>query len=82
MNPKTMVTIGIIVIVAGASLAIVQMAWKVEATMRGWDGSLVTLGHDTNKLDPSYLYIGIGSAIVGALFIVGGSIMGQQKGGS
>ena len=91
MNPKTMVTIGVILIVAGAALAIVQTTWKEEATMpvvsgMNRDFSLQTrqvgTGSYYNKLDNSYLHIGIGAAIVGALFVVGGSIMGQQRDGS
>lgn len=88
MDAKTMVSIGMVLVLAGAALAIVQATWKEEYQMdvpsglnRDWSlrTQKVGTGSYYNKLDKSILHIGIGAAVVGALFVVGGSILGQQS---
>jgi len=80
-STKVLFTIGIVLILVGAILSIVQLSWKEEYKLDMVSGlnrdfSLRTrpvgTGNYYNKLDESYLHVGIALMVIGALFIVGG----------
>jgi uncharacterized membrane protein len=81
ISSKAMFTIGIVLILVGATLSIVQLSWKEEHKVEVVSGlnrdfSLRTrpvgTGSHYNRLDESYLHVGIALMVIGTLFIVGG----------
>jgi len=80
MTQRVILPIGIFLILVGITLSVVQLSWKEEQKLDMVSGlnrdfsvrtKKVGTGSYYNRLDESYLHLGIGLAIVGALLVVG-----------
>lgn len=91
LSCKVMLVIGIVLMLGGVTLSVVQLSWKKEHMLEMASGinrdfsirtRPVGTGSYYNRLDDSYLHLGVGLTIVGALFIVGSFIASNWQRGT